>query len=271
MTVWMLMAQFGCAKHASKSATLPTAESLFADFEEATVSEEMRDVEVRNVHMVGTMNMAMMSEPIPLDAWFIQDKGSISTTELPGMGTIIEGYNLEYAWVIDPINGDRLLEGKEMTDKVKGFNQIFTNDLSEIYTDAQTVDAVDFEGQKAWKVTAKDTINGEKVTLFFSQDESLLVGQYGSLSQNKGVLKMKTYMSDYQWMNGIYTPMTTIIKVMGLEQELVFTDYTLNNAETPDIVIPASIQAFIDENSDPEETTESEETAEPETTESDSD
>ena len=75
---------------------------IFADFEEATVSEEMRDVEVRNVHMVGTMSMAMMPDPIPLDAWFIQDKGSISTTELPELGTIIEGYNLEYAWTIDP-------------------------------------------------------------------------------------------------------------------------------------------------------------------------
>ena len=82
------------------------------------------------------------------------------------------------------------------------------------------------------------------MTLFFSQDESLLVGEHRITSQNKGMLKMKTYISNYQWMNGIYTPMTTVIKVMGVEQELVFTDVTVNNAETPDIVIPESIQGI---------------------------
>ena len=42
------------------------------------------------------------------------------------------------------------------------------------------------------------------------------------------------------------------------------TEVTITSEETPDIVIPPSIRAFIDENSDTEDTSESEETTEPE-------
>ena len=58
--------------------------------------------------------------------------------------------------------------------------------------------------------------------------------------------------------------MEMTIKTMGVKQNFVMTDVSINSAETPDIVIPESIQAFIDENSGVEGVPEQDNTTEPE-------
>ena len=56
----ILMAQFGCAKHVSKTKTLPMAEeTVFAVYEQATTSEESKDLQLLNLHTVGTVEMPL--------------------------------------------------------------------------------------------------------------------------------------------------------------------------------------------------------------------
>ena len=121
-----------------------------------------------------------------------------------------------------------------------------------------------YEDQDVWKITAKDAINGAKATLYFTQKDSLLVGEHRVVEQNKGSMKMKMSYLTYEWIDGMYIPVEMTIKAMGIKQNFKMTDVTINSEVTPDIVIPPSIQAFIDENSDTEDTSESEETTEPE-------
>ena len=92
------------------------------------------------------------------------------------------------------------------------------------------------------------------------------MGEHRVVEQGKGSMKMKMSYLSYEWVDGMYVPVDMTIKAMGIKQHFKLTDVTINNEVTPDIVIPASIQAFIDEDPDTEETAESEETAEPETT-----
>ena len=271
MIGFMMVLQFGCAKHSVKSKDIPTADSIFAAYQIATVSEEAQDVPLRNLHTVGTVEMALLPEPLQIDSWIIDDKGSQTVMTIPGMGEIVEAYNLEYAWTIDPTSGDRLKEGDELEYAKKEFSRAFVKDYSQLYSDAVVVGADEYEDQDVWKITAQDAINGSKATLYFTQKDSLLVGEHRVVEQGKGSMKMKMSYLSYEWVDGMYVPVDMTIKAMGIKQHFRLTEVTINNEVTPDIVIPASIQAFIDENSDTEETAESEETIEPETTESDSD
>ena len=264
MIALMLAAQFGCAKHSRKTQILPTAESVFAAYEQATTSEESKDVQLLNLHTVATVEMALMPEPFQVDSWIIHDKGSQTSITIPGMGEIIEAYNLEHAWTIDPTSGDRLLEGEDFNYAAREFNRAFMDDYSVLYTDAELVGADEFEDQKVWKIVAKDTLTDGKVTLFFTQDESLLVGEHRTLKKSKGSMKVKISYGGYQWIDAGYTPMEMTIKTMGVKQNFVMTDVSINSAETPDIVIPESIQAFIDENSGVEGVPEQDNTTEPE-------
>lgn len=261
----MMMVQFGCAKHSVKSKDIPTAESIFAGFQAATVSEEAQDVQLRNIHTMGTVEMALLPEPLLVDSWIIDDKGSQTVMTIPGIGEIIEAYNLEYAWTIDPTSGDRLKEGADFEYAIKEFNRAFVKDYSQLYSDASVVGADVFEDQEVWKVTAKDAINGTKATLYFSQKDSLLVGEHRVVEQNKGSMKMKMSYGAYKWVDEMYVPVEMTIKAMGIKQQFNLTEVTINNEETPDIVIPASIQVFIDETTDTEELSEQEITADPET------
>ena len=67
-------------------------------------------------------------------------------------------------------------------------------------------------------------------------------------------MKVKMSYREYQWGPTGYMPMELTIKTMGIKQNFVLTDVTVNNEKTPDIVIPESIQAFIDEANQAEET-----------------
>jgi len=126
-------------------------------------------------------------------------------------------------------------------------------DYSQLYSEATVLGADVFEEQDVWKISAKDAFNGSKATLYFTQEGSLLVGEHRMVEQGKGSMKMKMSYGEYQWVNGFYMPKQMTIKTMGIKQELTLTEVTVNNEETPDIVIPESIQAFIDESKQPEE------------------
>ena len=249
----MMMVQFGCAKHSVKAKDIPTAESIFAAFQAASVSEEESDVELLNLHTVGTVEMALMPEPLLVDSWIVLDKGSQTILTIPGIGEMAEVYNLEYAWVVDPTSGDRLKEGAELEYSQKEFERAFVKDYSQLYSEATVLGADVFEEQDVWKISAKDAFNGSKATLYFTQDESLLVGEHRVVEQGKGSMKMKMSYDGYQWVNGFYMPMQMTIKTMGIKQEITLNEVTVNNEETPDIIIPESIQVFIDESKQSED------------------
>ena len=252
----MMMVQFGCAKHSVKSQDIPTAESVFAAYQAVSVSEEAQDVQLRNLHTVGTVEMALLPEPFLVDSWIIDDKGSQTVMTIPGIGEIVEAYNLEFAWTIDPTSGDRLKEGADFEYAKKEFNRAFVKDYSELYSDAIVVGADVFADQDVWKITAKDASNGSKATLYFSQKDSLLLGEHRVVEQNKGSMKMKMSYGAYKWVEGMYVPVEMTIKAMGIKQQFNLTEVTINNEVTPDIVIPPSIQDFIDEKSGAEGATE---------------
>jgi hypothetical protein len=182
---------------------------------------------------------------------------------------VVEAYNLQYAWTLDPNSGDRLLEGEDLEYAKGEFRRAFVQNYSELYTDAVVVGAEVFEDQNVWKVTAKDALNGSKATLFFTQEESLLVGEYRSVEKNKGSMKMKLSFGDYQWVDGYNMPMKMTIKTMGIKQNFTLTEVTINNAETPDIVVPASILELMGEEGVSETlTTQGDSTQTPESAES---
>lgn len=264
----MMMVQFGCAKHSVKSKDIPTVESIFAAYQAISVSEEGQDVQLLNLHTVGKVEMALMPDPFLIDSWIIHDKGSQTVLTIPGIGEIVEAYNLEYAWTVDPTSGDRLKEGADLEYATREFNRAFVKDYSELYTEATVVGADVFEDQQVWKVSAKDAFNGSKATLYFTREESLLVGEHRMVEQNKGSMKMKMSYDGYQWVNGNFMPMQMTIKMMGIKQKITLTEVSLNNDQTPNIVIPDSIQVFIDDNaginSGVEEAFEQETTTEPE-------
>ena len=99
------------------------------------------------------------------------------------------------------------------------------------------------------------------------------MGEHRVVEQGKGSMKMKMSYLTYEWVDGMYVPVEMTIKAMGIKQNFKLTEVTINNEVTPDIVIPPSIQAFIDESSGDVSTPEPEETIESdaEATESDSD
>jgi hypothetical protein len=243
----LLWTQIGCAKHKLKSEDVPTPQELFDTFEQLSVKEGLEAVELLNIHTVGTVEMALMPDPFSIDSWVIHDKGSLTTIEIPGVGTIVEGYNLKYAWTLDPTSGDRLKSEAELKSAVKDFNRTFVKNYSELYEDAKVVGLDEIEEKEVWKVRAVDAVDKTPTTLFFSKETSLLAGEHRTVPQGKGSLKIKVYYDEYTWVDDMYMPMKMTIKTMGIKQLFTFNSVTINTAETPDIVIPESIKVFIPE------------------------
>jgi len=261
----LLWTQIGCAKHKLKNEVVPTPQELFDTFQQLSVKEGLEAVELLNIHTVGTVEMALMPDPFSIDSWVIHDKGSLTTIEISGVGTIVEGYNLEHAWTLDPTSGDRLKSEAELKSAVKDFNRTFVKNYSELYEDAKVVGLDKLEDQEVWKVSAVDAVDKTPTTLFFSKETSLLAGEHRTVPQGKGSLKMKVYYDDYTWVDDMYMPMKMTIKTMGIKQLFTFNSVTINTAETPDIVVPESIKVFItedvgDERDEAEEAKEAEET-----------
>lgn len=215
-------ASVGSAQVAAPAATpLPAAKDVIARYI-AAVGGKGALMRVKSVRTTGVFEMPAAG--LKGDVVVVQSLPNkmVMTTTIPGVGEINSGFNGEVAWSVNPMQGARLLEGKELEQlrEESGFTAILRRD--ELTSSMETIGKSEMQGEACFQVKVVYK-SAREATECYSVGSGLLLGAVTKQTSPMGSMDVTTFVSDYKEVGGIKTPMKTRMQMMGQEQVMTFS------------------------------------------------
>jgi hypothetical protein len=206
---------------APAAASLPAAKDVIARYVTA-VGGSKALLHVKSVRTTGVFEMPAAG--LKGDVVVVQSLPNkmVMTTTIPGVGEINSGFNGEVAWSVNPMQGARLLEGRELEQlrEESGIAAILRR--AEMTSSMETVAKSEMQGQACYQVKVVYK-SGRESTECYSVESGLLVGAVTKQTSPMGTVDVTTLVSDYKEIGGIKTAMKTTMQMMGQEQVMTFS------------------------------------------------
>ncbi len=220
---------------------LPSPEEIVARHVEALGGEAALRAHA-SVTTNGTFEVPAMGMSAPMTILQIAPDQGIVRISMPGMGESVQAYNGEIAWVEDPMQGNRVLEGAELNAMKRQFDLHADLKYGEHYPQRATAGEAEWNGEAAYKVDLVDA-DGTEASRYFSVETGLLLGQEASVSNEMGTMEATTTWSDYKEFGGVMfaTSVTTNLVSVGMEfiqtvESMTFDDVDPSAFEPSDAI-----------------------------------
>jgi hypothetical protein len=142
------------------------------------------------------------------------------TVDLPGMGQMVSGYDGTVGWSINPMQGPRVLEGKELDQLREDAGPAAMLRSPDRIRSAETVELTTMGGQACYKV--KITHNSGRETFdCYSPETGLLVGITQTQESPMGSVQVTTLFTDWKEFGGLKAATKMHQQMLGQEQ--IFT------------------------------------------------
>mgnify|MGYP003632967463 CR=1 FL=1 len=205
---------------------------------------------IESTTVTGTIDIPMAGIKGSMKMYAAKPGKMAMVMELPGFGKTETGYDGEYGWSSDPMQGPRLLTEEEVSDLAEQADPNSAAKHREIYDVISYAGEVQFSGQKAHKISLTRP-NGRESTEFYSVESGMLIGQEAVQASPMGEIKITTNLSDYKEFGGMKMP-TKMVQNIGPQQiVMTITDATINNVDNTVFERPAAVQALVEATEQP--------------------
>lgn len=162
-------------------------------------------------------------------------------TTIPGMGDIQAGFDGTIAWSADPMQGARILSGKEMEQVRDESDRRTTVRDAQLFSAMKTVADTTMNGERCFevKLTWK---SGRETFDCYSAASGLLVASRSVQTTAMGSIPVVTLFSDYKKFGNVTVATKTTMEMMGQQQILTISSMELGNGAV--ITPPPAIQAL---------------------------
>lgn len=222
---------------------LPPARQIIDRYIEA-IGGRAAILALSSARRVGTMSVPAQGMSAEMEGFAAKPNKVVVKIKIPGIGDAEEGFNGVHGWLISPMTGPMLTQGKELEQKK--FDADFYADLYDEsrYTSMKTVEKTTFDGKTCYKVVLvrKD---GVEDTEFFDVATGLKAGRMMTRETPMGSLAVTVTLGDYKKFGSLLQPTTAKQAVMGVEQ--IFTTTTIEYDKVDPAIFepPAAIKALI--------------------------
>jgi hypothetical protein len=228
---------------AASAADLPDARSLMDRYVEVIGGKKAYEA----FAAVNTMKMTMDFVENGMRADIVnyssgQDRATVMS--IAGVGEFRSGYAGGVAWAMDPMNGPRLLEGKEREQAIEmSDNKIALRDASAIAS-AKTTVLSESEGRPCYRVEIK-WVSGRETADCYGTEDGLLLSNETTVNSPMGDMKQISHMLDYKTYGGVR--MATKMKGSAAGMNQVFTLQSVEPTAPPadTFALPTAIQALV--------------------------
>ncbi|MFN2566364.1 MAG: hypothetical protein ABR499_15315 [Gemmatimonadaceae bacterium] len=142
------------------------------------------------------------------------------TMNLPGMGQMWTGFDGTTGWSVNPMQGPRVLEGRELDQLRDESGPGAMLRAADRVRSAETVELTTLGGQQCYKV--KITYHSGRESFdCYSPETGLLVGMIQRQESPMGSVEITTLVSDWKEFGGLKVPTRLRAQMMG--QEMVQT------------------------------------------------
>jgi hypothetical protein len=164
-------------------------------------------------------------------------------TTIPGVGAIQVGFDGTAGWSVDPMQGPRLLAGKELDEIREQADPRATGRSPELFSAVQTVADTTMGGEQCYmvKLTWK---SGRETFDCYSGKTGFMVGSKSVQQTAMGAIPVEMTYSEYKKFGDFMMPTKMVQSLMGQQQ--VTTILGVEVAGVPGVVItmPAEVKAL---------------------------
>lgn len=208
---------------------LPPAADLIAKYVAAVGGKEAI-MQITSMQTSATMEIPTMGLTASMEIWTAAPNKMAQKTSIPGLGDMAGGTNGSVAWDVNPMNGPRLLAGKELDQMLENAD-FYSNMLypADRFAKMETVAMVDFNGEKAYKVLTVRKATHRESTQYFSVATGLLIGSESTTESQMGPMTGVQSIGSYKQFGTMKMP-TKIEQTMGPQKMLLTTTNIVFNS-----------------------------------------
>jgi hypothetical protein len=221
---------------------LPRASDIIAKYVEAIGGREVV-LKHASRRAVGTFSMPAQGITGTLELVAARPDRFLLKVSLEGLGEMQTGYDGSVGWMVSPITGPMLLQGKQL-EQLR-FESDFDAALHEEgFQTLETVERTDFEGRPAYKVRALRK-SGDEDFEFYDVETGFLVGSVVTRESPLGSVKATNVMADYRAFDGMKIPTRQVQRAMGAEQVLTISTVEFGGVAETSFELPPAIRALV--------------------------
>jgi hypothetical protein len=203
----------------------------------------------KSQHAKGTVEMPGQQIKGSLELFAAQPNKMLVKIDLPGAGPVTTGYDGKVGFMVNPLIGPMLLEGKmlEQVASQADFDHILHP--MEDYKSMETIDLVPFEGQECYKLKLVDK-SGMETIEYFSKKTGLQAGLSMRQESPLGAMNVTTAVSDYKKFGDITMPARISQKIAGMEQVMTFDTVEWDTVQDDVFELPKEVKALLEKQDD---------------------
>ena len=171
-------------------------------------------------------------------------KDRASLMAIPGAGDFRNGYRGGIAWSMDPMNGPRLLEGKEREQMIEQSDSRITLRDAALIASAKTTALSESEGRPCYLVEIKWT-SGRETADCYSSEDGLLLSTESVIASPMGDMKQVSHMSDYKSFGAVKLPAKIKGKAAGMTQLITIQSVDPAAPAAEVFALPVAIEALV--------------------------
>lgn len=174
---------------------------------------------------------------------YMADGRSMARITLPGLGEILRGYDSGVGWSVNPLEGPRLLEGRELAQARDEAQPGTALRDSTVIAAMETVGRDEMNGEPCWKV--KLVWNSDRTTHdCYSIETGLLVGSTGVTSTAVGDFEYTMLVGEYRTFGDVKIATRVVQQSLGQEQVITTDAVEIGPVDPSVFALPPGIEAL---------------------------
>lgn len=219
-----------------------TPEAVLERYNKA-VDPQGRIPSIEGIKTTVTMEMPAMGMSMTINSAARRPNQIIVDSEVPGVGSMRQGYDGTTAWAINPMQGPRILSGMEASALIEGsiFNSMTRS--ANLFSAMEAAGTADVAGDAATcvKFTWK---SGRETTDCFSNATGLLTRTTTRQVSQDGEMEIELLFKDYRNVDGLMYPHRIESAPMGMPIVMTTTSVEFGAQAANLFELPPEIKAL---------------------------
>lgn len=162
---------------------------------------------------------------------------------IPGIGEIRSGFDGTVGWSLDPLQGPRIMEGRELAQTREEARFESTLRDPSLVASMETIERTEMNGEECWRVRLTWQ-SGRETFDYYSVASGLLVASSSTQESPMGSIQVTSLLSDYQEFDGFRFPTRMRQQMMGQEQVLIIDQVEFPPLDETVFDLPSEIRAL---------------------------
>jgi hypothetical protein len=226
----------------AQQAALPDARALIATHD-SLVGGPSAYASHRSMRTIGTFNFPLAGISAPLEVIKVRPDRFLVRISIANFGEVMQGYDGETAWAMQPNSGPQILEGLAASRMIEQAS--FTGELHDLsrFSSVETVADTTFEGVRVYKVKLTRP-TGDIVFEYFNPATGLSAGGSSQVVTPDGPVENITIFGDYRQFGALRLASRVIQRQPGTETVLQIVAIEFDTLDSSATVAPEAVRAL---------------------------